>query len=152
MRYEQIRNILQHLAPNYHRTVSDFFNDMAEGEVSPRVRLMLEYLIDHEAHRALALSEFCSEASPHVLEQWIKGLEINFPLAKRDVLEPAASSNLDLLVKAAVSYKMTLIAYFNHLIDHCIDKNATELFQALKNQEERAMRRMIRHSQGLADL
>ncbi len=64
MRFEQTRTILQQLAPAYHRQVSGFFQQLAEGEVSPRVRLMLDYLIDHEEHRALALGEFCHGA-PH---------------------------------------------------------------------------------------
>lgn len=152
MRFEQIHNVLHHLAPDYHRKVSDFYAAMLEGDVSPRVQLMLDYLIDHEMHRALALSEFCSEASPHVQEKWIKGLEMNFPQAKEDVIEPGAGSNLDLLIKAAVNFKSTLIAYFDHLAEHCTDREAKDLFQSLKKQEERAMRRMIRHSQGLADL
>ena len=152
MRYEQVHNILHHLAPGYHRKVSGFYAVMAEGDVSPRVRLMLDYLVDHEMHRALALGEFCSEASSHVQDKWIKGLEINFPQAHEEVIEPGAGSNLDLLVKSAVGFKSTLISYFDHLAENCTDRETKDLFQSLKNQEERAMRRMIRHSQGLADL
>lgn len=153
MRYEQTRNILQRLAPDYHRKVGDYFQEMAEEEgVSPRVRLMLDYLIDHEMHRALALGEFCKDASPHVLEQWFKGLEVNFPEVRDDVLGEAAKTDLDQLVKAAVNYKNALIKYFEHLLEHSSEKESANLILALKNQEEKAMRRMIRHSQGLADL
>ena len=60
MRYEQLHNILHHLAPAYHRKVSDYYQALADGDVSPRVQLMLDYLIDHEQHRALALAEFSS--------------------------------------------------------------------------------------------
>ncbi len=152
MRFEQTRAILQHLVPNYHRKVSDYYQEMADGNVSPRVRLMLDYLIDHEQHRALALGEFCQDASPHVLEHWFKGVEINFPEARQDVLGEAARTDLDQLVKAAVSYKTSLISYFSHLLEHCNSKETMSLFQTLKTQEEKAMKRMIRHAQGLADL
>jgi hypothetical protein len=152
MRFEQTRAILQHLVPNYHRAVSDYYLAMAEGDVSPRVRLMLDYLIDHEQHRALALGEFCRDAKPHVLDYWFKGLEINFPEAQEDVLEEVARTDLDQLIRSEVIYKNGLINYFGHLLDHCTSKETTNLFQALKTQEEKAMKRMIRHSQGLADL
>lgn len=152
MRFEQTKEILQHLAPNYHRRVSDFYQEMADGEVSPRVQLMLDYLIDHEQNRALALGEFCRDASPHVLEHWFKGVEINFPEARQDTLSEAASRDLDQLIKAAVCYKSSLISYFAHLLEHCEGKESTNLFQTLKIQEEKAMKRMIRHAQGLADL
>ena len=152
MRFEQTRTILQQLAPAYHRAVSGYFQALADGEVSPRVRLMLDYLIDHEEHRALALGEFCHGAPQKVLEHWLKGVEISFPPAKAEVLESAAATDLDYLIKAAVQYKQTLIDYFAHLLEHCSDKQASNLFQKLKLQEEKAMKRMIRHAQGLADL
>lgn len=152
MRYEQTRTILQHLAPDYHRTVSGYYQALADGDVSPRVRLMLEYLIDHEQHRALALGEYCREASTHVLDHWFKGLETNFPEARQELLVEAARTDLDQLVKAAVAYKNSLLNYFAQLLEHCDGEEGYNLFQTLKSQEEKAMKRMIRHSQGLADL
>ena len=152
MRFEQAGNILRKLAPDYHRAVSHNFEKMADGEVSPRVRLMLDYLIDHEQHRALALKEFCEEASPHALDYWIKGLECNFPEVRADLLTDAARKDLDHLLCAAISYKTDLINYFTYLLEHCTDKKTFTIFQTLKNQEEKAMKRMIRHAQGLADL
>ncbi len=152
MRFEQTRTILHHLAPEYHRAVSHHYQDLADGQVSPRVRLMLDYLIDHEEHRALALGEFCREASPHVLDHWFKGMEINFPEARAETIDEAARTDLDQLVKAAVGYKRSLIEYFAYLLDHCTNEEALSLFKALKYQEEKAMKRMIRHAQGLADL
>ena len=152
MRYEQTRNILQHLAPEYHRAVSRYFEALSEGDVSPRVRLMLDYLIDHEGHRALALGEYCRDAPHHVLDQWFKGLEINFPEAGPETIEEGVGNDLDLLVKAAVGYKRTLIDYYAYLIDHAENTETLDLFQTLKAQEEKAMKRMIRHAQGLADL
>jgi hypothetical protein len=152
MRYEQTRSILQHLAPNYHRAVSQYYQALADGDVSPRVRLMLDYLVEHEQRRALALSEFCQDASPHVLEHWFKGIEVNFPEARADLLGETAKTDLDELIKAAVDYKRTLIGYFAHLLEHCTEKDTLHLIQTLKTQEEKAMKRMIRHAQGLADL
>lgn len=152
MRFEQTRTILQQLAPEYHRRVSGYYQSLAEGEVSPRVRLMLDYLIDHEQHRALALGEFCHDAPHKVLDHWLKGVEVNFPEAREDVLAVVAATDLDLLIKAAVDYKRILIDYFTHAFEHCSDKQASQLFQALRNQEEKAMKRMVRHAQGLADL
>lgn len=152
MRFEQTRTILQQLAPDYHRTVGRYYQEMADGEVSPRVRLMLDFLIDHELHRALALGEFCRDASPHVLDHWFKGLEIDFPKALAETIDETARKDLDQLVKSAVSYKSNLILYFAHLIEHGSGQEALHLFQTLKTQEEKAMKRMIRHAQGLADL
>jgi len=152
MRFEQTRAILQHLVPDYHRKVSDYYQAMADGEVSPRVRLMLDYLIDHEQHRALALGEYCRDTAHHILEHWFKGIEMSFPEPRPDILGEEARTDLDQLIKAAVNYKKNLIFYFSHLLEHCTEEELFYLFQKLKLQEEKAMKRMIRHAQGLADL
>ncbi|NCO50697.1 MAG: aminoglycoside phosphotransferase [Deltaproteobacteria bacterium] len=152
MRFEQTLTILRKLTPDYHRAVSRFYQLRAEGEVSPRVRLMLDYLIDHELNRALALKEFCEETPPHTLDQWIKGLEMRFPEARADLLSAETDQNLDHLICAAIGYKTPLIHYFEHLLDHCTEKKTANIFLTLKNQEEKAMKRMVRHAQGLADL
>jgi hypothetical protein len=152
MRFEQTRNILQKLAPGYHRQVSGFFETLAAGEVTPRVRLMLDYLIDHEQHRALALTEFCHDAPHKVLEHWLKGVEVKFPEARPETLVASAARDLDMLIQAAVRYKRVLIDFFSYAAEHCSDREAEAMFRKLMLQEERAMRRMIRHAQGLADL
>lgn len=152
MRFEQTRTILQKLAPAYHRKVSDIFQDLSEKEVSPRVRLMLDYLVDHEDHRALALGEFCHGTPHKVLEHWLKGLEINFPQVPAGIIDDSACFDLDQLIKAAVGFKKVLIDYYSQASMHCSDKETCNLFEKLKNQEEKAMKRMIRHAQGLADL
>ena len=152
MRFEQTRTILQKLAPQYHRTVSDHFQQLADGEVSPRVKLMLDSLIDHEEHRALALGEFCHGAPHKVLEHWLKGLERNFPDVPADLLDANAGTDLDRLIKSAVGYKQVLIDYFGYAAEHSTYRHTANLIEKLSSQEDRAMRRMIRHAQGLADL
>lgn len=152
MRYEQVRTILQQLAPAYHRRVSGYYQLLAEGSVSPRVRMMLDYLIDHEHQRAQALGEFCHAATHKVMDHWLKGLEMNFPVAVAEILVPGAATDLDQLVKAAVGYNMILINFFAYAGEHCSDHQTRDLFQTLKTQEEKAMKRMVRHAQGLADL
>lgn len=152
MRYEQVRTVLQHLAPAYHRQVGSYYQKFAEGEVSPRVRMMLNYLIDHELERARALGEFCHAAPHKVLDHWLKGLETNFPEADPAILGLNAATDLDQLVKAAVGFAVILINYFAYACEHSSDPSTRHLFQTLKTQEERAMRRMVRHAQGLADL
>lgn len=152
MRYEQVRTILQQLAPTYHRQVSSYYQQLADGEVSPRVRMMLVYLIDHELERARALGEFCHSAPHKVLDHWLKGLEMNFPVAAADILVPGAATDLDQLIKAAVGYNVILINFFAYASEHCSDQQTRHLFQTLKTQEEKAMKRMVRHAQGLADL
>jgi|GEM_PF-1026766 len=152
MRFEQVGTILQKLAPDYHRQVSRFYEGMAQGDVSPRVRLMLDYLIDHEQSRALALGEFCQGAPQQLLDHWLKGVENHFPQADSSVIEVGAATDLDLVVKSAALYKKALIDYFIHLVEQCHDRKIRNLIQTLKDQEEKAMKRMIRHAQGLADL
>lgn len=152
MRFAQTRDILQQQVAPYHRTVSQLYLDFAAQEVSPRNRLMLDYLVDHELRLALAIHDFMASAHPGTLDYWFKRIEIPFPAATPDLLIEACRVDLDTLTGAAIHYKTALIDFYQHLLQNCDDATASHLFQTLKDQEEKGMKRFIRHAQGLADL
>ena len=152
MRYQQTREVLQKLAPDYHRKVKGFYLQLTEENPSARVKLMLDYLVEHEERRALALGEYCQTASRHALDYWFKGVEIEFPHPLADLIPEMARSDLDELICVAVGYKQKLISYYDHLLQRASNREIKHLFQTLLTQEEKAMKRMIRHAQGLADL
>jgi len=152
MRFEQTRDILHHEVAEYHRGVSRLYQDFAEQEVAPRNRLMLEYLIDHELRLALAIHDFMAEAPERALDYWFKRIEIPFPVPDAAVLADACRADLDRLVGAAIHFKTALIDFYGHLAQQCEAAETVHLFKKLKEQEEKGMKRFIRHAQGLADL
>lgn len=152
MRFEQTRDILQHQVAEYHRGVSRLYQEFTQREVSPRNRLMLEYLIDHELRLALAIHDFMAEAPATALDYWFKRIEIPFPSPDGTALADACRTDLDRLVGAAIQYKTALIDFYGHLVQQCDVPETAHLFQTLKTQEEKGMKRFIRHAQGLADL
>jgi hypothetical protein len=152
MRFAQTREILQQQVAPYHRTVSQLYQDFSGQETSPRNQLMLDYLVDHELRLALAIHDFMAAAHPGALDYWFKNIEIPFPAATPEVLTAACCTDLDALVGAAIHYKTALITFYGHLLLTCNDAAAAHLFQTLKDQEEKGMKRFIRHAQGLADL
>lgn len=152
MRFAQTRDILQQQVAPYHRTVSQHYQEFSAQKISPRNQLMLDYLIDHELRLALAIHDFMGAAPPKALDYWFKRIEIPFPAATAEVLTDACRCDLDALVGAAIHYKTALIAFYGHLLQNCDDAKAAHLFQTLKDQEEKGMKRFIRHAQGLADL
>lgn len=152
MRFEQTREILHHQVAEYHRGVSRLYQELADKEVSPRNRLMLEYLIDHELRLALAIHDFIVEAPESALDYWFKRIEIPFPVPEAKTLADCCCTDLDQLVGAAVHYKTALINFYSHLAQQCEAAETAHLFKKLKEQEEQGMKRFIRHAQGLADL
>lgn len=152
MRFAQTRDILQQQVAPYHRCVSQLYHDFAGQDLSPRNRLMLDYLIDHELRLALAIHDFVEAAHPGALDYWFKRIELPFPVPTAEILGDACCADLDQLVGAAISYKSALITFFTHLLQNCDDPAAAHLFQTLRDQEEKGMKRFIRQAQGLADL
>lgn len=152
MRFEQTRDILQRQVAGYHRAVSRLYQEFADQEPAPRNRLMLDYLIDHELRLALAIADYMAEASEAALDYWFKRIEIPFPSPEAAILTEGCRTDLDQLVGAAIHYKSALIAFYAHLVQQCDATETARLFQSLKAQEEKGMKRFIRHAQGLADL
>jgi hypothetical protein len=152
MRFDRTRDILQQQVTQYHRAVSRLYQDFAATELSPRNRLMIDYLVDHELRLALAIQDFMDSAAPGALEQWFKSIALPFPTPDGETLTDSCRTDLDQLVGAAIAYKSALIAFFDHLLLSCDSDDTRQLFQALKTQEENGMKRFIRHAQGLEDL
>ncbi|MDD2732300.1 MAG: aminoglycoside phosphotransferase [Desulfuromonadaceae bacterium] len=152
MRFAQTREILQNLAAPYHRSISSLYSEFSHGEVSPRNRLMLEYLIDHELRLALAIHDYMESAPESAIEYWFKRIEIPFPTPDHTLLTDGCRVDLDQLVGVAIRYKTALIGFYDHLLLNCVSDETEHLFKTLKGQEELGMKRFIRHAQGLADL
>lgn len=152
MRFEQSSDILKHQVAGYHRALSTLYREFAVREPAPRIRLMLDYLIDHELRLALAIHDFMAEAPETALDYWFRRIEIPFPEPDPATLTDGCLLDLDLLVGASIQYKSQLIAFYDHLVQQCDSPESAALFQALKTQEEKGMKRFIRHAQGLADL
>jgi len=152
MRFEQTRDILQHLVEPYHRTVSRLYQEFGQEDISPRNRLLLDYLIEHELRLALAIHDFMESAPENVVDYWFKRIEIPFPTPDASPLTDACRNDLDGLVGAAIRFKTPLLDFYEHLLATCDSVEARQLFAALRAQEEKSMKRLIRHAQGLADL
>ena len=152
MRYDQTRDILQHQVAEYHRAVSHLYQTFAKQDITPRNLLMLEYLIDQELHLALAIHDFMAEAPPSALDYWFKRIEIPFPVPAAENLTDRCRTDLDQLVGAAIHFKTALIEFYDHLLQQCDEEETANLFQTLRDQEEKGMKRFIRHAQGLEDL
>lgn len=152
MRFEQTREILTHQVAEYHRTVSRLYQEFALRELTPRNRLLLDYLVDHELRLALAIHDFMSEAPEASLDYWFKRIEIPFPTPEAATLTDGCRSDLDQLVGATISFKKALLGFYEHLLANCDAIEPRQLFTALLLQEEKSMKRLIRHAQGLADL
>jgi hypothetical protein len=152
MRFEQTRDILHHLVAPYHRSVSRLCREFAGLDIGPRNRLMLEYLVDHELRLALAIHDFLADAPEAALDYWFKGIALPFPTPAAATLTDACRHDLDQLVGAAISFKTPLLDYYDHLLATCDAAEPRHLFATLRAQEEKSMKRLIRHAQGLADL
>lgn len=152
MRFEQTRDILHHQVEPYHRCISGLYQNFGREEITPRNRLLLDYLVDHELRLALAIHDFMTEAPEATLDYWFKRIEIPFPTPRAETLTDACRCDLDSLVGAAISFKLALLSFYEHLLANCDAAEPRYLFTTLRTQEEKSMKRLIRHAQGLADL
>lgn len=152
MRFGQTRDILQHQVIEYHHAIGQIYQDFGAEELVPRNRLMLDYLIDNELRLAQAIQRFMAEAPANVLDYWFRRIEIPFPVPDANLLTTACRSDLDQLAGAAIHFKKSLIDFYAHLVQQCDEPKTAYLFQTLRTQEEKGMKRFIRQAQGLADL
>lgn len=70
MRIEQVKDILEHTR-RFHELISDYYQDLSKHTDKERLRIILDYLAEHERHLENALAEYEKCAAKEILNVWL---------------------------------------------------------------------------------
>lgn len=71
MKFEQTRDLIEHVI-SFHSMLSAHFLELGEKTENQRLKLLLDYLVEHERAQACRLSEYAEDAPDHVLGRWFQ--------------------------------------------------------------------------------
>lgn len=151
MRFHQVRELVR-WAADYHARLGDAYARLATEGVAPRIRLALEYLVEHEHRMQRELEAYLAEDREHrgALDTWFDEPD-DFPHAP--VLErlPAESGDqgVEALLATALTMHRTLQDLYRRRTERASGEAERELFEALAHQEDAEVRRLVRDIQRL---
>jgi rubrerythrin len=152
MKLEQTRDIIDWCV-RFHDSLGHQYESISESTAEPRLKMMLDYLAQHEHEMHAGLARFLETASPAVLNTWFRQVP---ELPQPDALEALRSclccASVDDAENAARAFHTELQGMYQQLADVSETAQLRELFESLVNGEDAELRRMVRDTAQLDSL
>jgi len=146
MPYEQVRTIMGR-AQRFHRKLSEFYQKLDETtpEEQERMKLVLQYLQEHENKLERQLCDFEKDARPNAMDTWVQfppdeDLEKIFDPSR---LKPDMSIN-DIVV-LTLEFDNTLLKFYERARDVASTREIGEMFDQLLVEGKRDRKALVQY-------
>lgn len=151
MRFKTIDEVLEWVVV-FHRSLEQRYRAMAAGPVRERVKLLLDYLADHERALAGQLEAYRDQAPPRVLQTWHGRLaDPVFPASLEELTGHLSEVETPTVLHTALQLHDQLIDLYHYLAETAQQESTMELFDNLLALEEHEKLRLVRDATRLED-
>ena len=143
MPYGQAREIIDS-AQAFHQRASAFYqqlNDKAEGA---RVKMLLDYLVRHEAHLERALGDYTQAVRSKALDIWYQYAQEHCLLQPFDVSQYPVNMTVDDVMNIGLNIDSCLIASYKGMAEAATSPEVREIFESLLLMEEQQKHKLAR--------
>ena len=127
--YEQIHKIIENVRLN-HKQLSDFYVQLHRKDEKERLKMLLDYLTQHEKHRDETLAKYEDETSSKAMDVWYKYIPIDNTSTYLENVIFKSNMSIHDVICIALDLDDRLIEMYKRLVDN--SKN-TEV----RNREKR---------------
>ncbi|MDB4279750.1 hypothetical protein N9865_02855 [Paraglaciecola sp.] len=151
MRFEKARDAVKH-AQSFHIQLCQFYKYLNNLENTQKVKLLLEYMIQHEKDLAESLDHYEKNTSSGVLDTWLQYANDQsiLKIPKKEAL-PSKSSIED-IIKLSITFSDELIEVYAQVAEQVDDVKLKEIFTHLANMQSQEKRKLSMNVDRLMDL
>lgn len=151
MRFESIQDVLDH-GRAMHRQVADFYRQLDSTSARTRVKLLLDYLVDHEQHLADTLAELGTITDPGILGSWLANAPE--PAQFDQILHTPIRQDMTVeeVLEIAMRFDDAMIGMYQSLADNTDNQAVRDLLDNLTDLEDLEKRRVVRNAGMLQDI
>jgi len=139
-----LREVHQELAAHYHR--------LAESQQTPRLKMLLDYLGEHEDRLVHTLSEYGKGTDSGTLESWNQWLNDPDPAEVIASVDLPDNPTEDDIADAAIKVSQSLIDFYRSIADDSVPDRVSEALHHLIALEEGSLKQVARDTGRLRDL
>ena len=152
---EQTRSVIDH-ARDFHEQLAHYYHGLADVANQTRVRLLLDYMSDHEERLAKALAEYEDSAPASILNTWLQSPhETDSLIAIREHLQGVRidpSIEVDDVIETGIKLSEHLLEVYRDLARQSEPESVRQVFENLLRMEEKAQQQFARDAGRLSDL
>ncbi|SEA78184.1 hypothetical protein SAMN05660420_03170 [Desulfuromusa kysingii] len=143
MTYGQAKEIVN-AAQEFHRRASAFYQQLADKAEGERVKMLLDYLVRHEAHLVRALENYQDEVKTKVLDAWYQYAQEQCLMQPFDVSQYPAAMTVEDVMKIGLDIDACLVASYKGMAETASSQECREIFQNLLLMEKQQKHKLSR--------
>lgn len=151
MATEETRTLLDHLR-DLHHELALHYHRLAQTHESERLKLLLDYLGEHEERLSGAFARYKDGADQGVLDVWHRWLEEPTPSEVIQDLNLSADASEDDVVEAAMKVTQAVIDRYRTQAEAAPPNRVGEALRSVIKLEEKALAQLARDTERLRDL
>jgi hypothetical protein len=151
MTVEQTRNIIDHTRI-FHRRVSQYYHHLADSTQRGRVKLLLDYMSEHEKRLADCLSAYEDSAPEKILNTWFQTASTTDASDLIADVELVPGMSVDEIVDLGIRLAECVLEVYKDLARQSEPESVRQVFTSLLNLEQKALQQFVRDAGRLADL
>ncbi len=152
MRYKTVKDILDWTA-ELHRQLGELAEKAADNPNRDRLKLVVDYLADHEARLKKAILDFEENTSESVLSTWFdRAPDFELPDLNMEAETLANADDIEHAISRVVAFHDQIVGIYNNLAEQTNNEKIRELFESLASLEEHDKLRLVRNAHHLRDM
>ena len=152
MRYKTVKDILDWTA-ELHRQLGQMAEQVDDAPDRDRLKLVTDYLADHEAKLKQAILDFEKDTPEGVLSTWFdRAPDFEMPDLAAEAEALASADDIEQAVSRVVEFHEQVVGIYNNLAEQTNNEKIRELFESLASLEEHDKLRLVRNAHHLRDM
>jgi nitrogenase subunit NifH len=137
MRFETARDAIKH-AQSFHVQLCEFYSFLATQEITQRVALLLDYMIQHEKKLAGSLHDYEKNTRAGILDTWLQFTnDLNILTIPKTEDLPSTHS-LEDIVELSMKFSDELIEVYTQIAEQADESQLKEIFTHLAQNQTQA--------------
>ena len=151
MRFQQTKDILDY-ARHFHKLIRQFYQRTSEAVDKNRLKLLLNYLAEHERYLEKSIAEYESTMPEKALKTWFPLSPCSEKIDNLSSLLDAQEPSVDEIVALAIYLDDCLIETYRQLAESAETNTVKDVFRNLLELEKREKYKMVRDTERMKDL
>ena len=143
MPYGQAKEIVDS-AQEFHKRASAFYQQLADKAEGVRVKMLLDYLVRHEAHLDQALGDFKDEIKSKALNAWYQYAQEQCLMQPFDVNQYPKNMTVKEVMEIGLDIDSCLVASYKGMAETATTPECREIFQSLLLMEKQQKHKLAR--------
>jgi len=151
MSYGQAKDIIN-AARAFHQRASVFYQQLSDQTQGAKVKMLLDYLVRHEAHLDRALGDYSQEVRSKALDSWYQYAQEQCLLQPFDVSQYPAEMTIDDVLNIGLDIDRCLVASYKGMADAATSPAVREIFENLLLMEQQQKHKLARIALEISDM